>query len=396
MKKLGLALSALVLAPALASAADGARVTYDRGTKIEIPAAGFDMKLNTEIATYYSFSGGNNGYNNHNSFDVTRADLAVTGHVLNKNFTYHVRYRFGASDVLDYTDYPSWSNNAKDELREAWIQWNPNENTYVRAGRQNYQFGLQTAMDENGYMFATRALPTQSLNRAAWDIVGNGVTVATAVRSGECDALSIVAGIFNGYDDYDMLNGYSDRDTDVQGLLAINYIGNGYDRSFEGDYYQTKNLAWTLGLSGSYAKFDSLPNSYWDYGTEAYAVSLDFGVKKRGFSFQAEAIFKAVQDSPGQQYIGYYAQAGYFVVPEKVELGLRYAGMYFDRSAYSDWGYDKNASEISAIANIYLAGPALKWQVGGSWYKVPGYAGYGGIGESNTQYRVLTGLVGNF
>ena len=385
--KLGLTLGALFLAPVLASASDGARVTYDKGTKIEVPAAGFDMQLNTSLATYYSFTSVGkkdlHDIKNANSFDVARADLMVGGNIADKAFSYYLRYAFadvemGANDVYweilnGYTPGGSAAPvNNYNWLKEAWIQLNAGENTYVRAGQQKQMYGLQSSIDEEGRVFASSALPYVLASNNSSPARGTGVTASHTLKM-DCDALTVVGGIFNGY-----TGDHADVYTDVLGVLAANFIGNGYDRSYEGDYYQTKNLAWTVGVSGSYGE--------WDHES-AWRLGGDLGVKVDGFALQAEVDYQNFKESRDNSFLSYYLQASAFVVPKQLEVGLRFS--QFTRHKDATITDVRNSFEGSGVVNYYLAGPALKWQTGLSYYSLAADARY-------PEWRVLTGLVGNF
>ncbi|MBU5611796.1 porin [Geomonas azotofigens] len=86
----------------------------------------------------------------------------------------------------------------------------------------------------------------------------------------------------------------------------------------------------------------------------------DFACKWLGASMQGEYFWgKAVGETSGKELIakGGYVQAGYFVIPQRLELALRYAWMDPNRQVSND-----SISEIQGAVNYFLYGNNLKIQ----------------------------------
>jgi hypothetical protein len=371
-------------------------VYYQRGAKLAVPSAGFELKLRTEIAGYYSFTNYSAPKNNtatgivdksgsKNSFDIQRANLIVAGNVADKRFSYFIKYGAVNTDFGIYGDLFEVTNpNNGGELLETWGQWNaPNNNAKLRIGKQKLPFGLQRAMQDTDLQFVTPALSNQ-LMLAGFDRLADknkiftlsdkftGITGQSVVQSSDNMLVTWTTGVFNQ-------TAATNDGTNVLGLFGVNFAGNGYDRTVEGDRNYSQNLAWTTGLTGTFTRLSLEGRS-----VDVLNGVLDAAFKYRGFSWQSEGVVNYANDATREDSvnIGYYTQLGYFIAPQIHELAFRFSGIDSDRDLSNNRGF-----EYALNYNYYLVGDFLKFQAGVSYYDLK-------LSQVDKKYQVVKGLVG--
>ncbi len=349
-----------------ANAVEGARITYSNGLKIEVPEAGFDVKINTEINVSYSYTTRSNHGGEMNSFDPYRERLTFLGNILNKKVSYYLQYKFAGTNLtaFDNDDARAIFGKGKgnrDEsasLSEAWIQYNVEENFQFRLGRQKLQFGIVQPAGMTKLQFITRPLAYQVFGEL-YKYIPSTDAGATGYYNITVDnnVLTTSFGVFNDAES-------GDRNTSVATAANINYAANGFDRTTEGDVKYTTGIAWTAGLSALYNKVYT--------NEDAYDVGLDFALKSSGFSLQMEGFLTYLDSDKyhSSDNYGYYIQTGYFFVPKTYEGVLRFSGVALDKK----FGLNPSSEsyEYSAAINRYILGHNLKLQGAFSYYTLDG------------------------
>ena len=367
-------------------AVDGANIIYDGGTRIEIPEAGFSVKLAVEINVAYSYTAVNRGGENINSFDMYRERLTISGDALDKHINYFLQNNFETSDITAFNNASTREqfgvgNSAPAHgsgLQEGWIQYNFDKDVKLRLGRQKEQFGYALPSSTAKQQFLVRPLAYQVISEIYKLIAGTqaGATGYYSVPLESKSSLNLSLGVFNGQS-Y-AANGTTSykanyaTDTHVTGILSANYIYNGFDRSQEGDVGYTNGVSWTTGLSGSYRKadFSGVSGTSFYTGTASiYNAGIDFGLRSRGFSLQAEAFTSILdrEDASTLDNYGYYVQTGYFITPKDMEVALRFSGVDMDRHFIAG---GRDSYEYSAVFNKYILGHNLKLQAVVSYYEL--------------------------
>lgn len=122
-------------------------------------------------------------------------------------------------------------------------------------------------------------------------------------------------------------------------------------------YAEAPQLAW--GVGGTFDDQDATDANINRVTVDSsFTGSSDLIFKWRGFTFLTETYYRHLRVATGNFNLtdfGYYAQAGYFVLPKKVEVVGRAAQIYRE-------GPDNNAFEFGAGVNWYLHGNNVKWQ----------------------------------
>jgi len=113
-----------------------------------------------------------------------------------------------------------------------------------------------------------------------------------------------------------------------------------------------------LGVNAWYHQEDGLGVN----NSDAWSIGADFAAMWRGFYLLAEAHYRetdrAAAPPSDQELVGWFAQLSYFVVPQTLEVGVRYAEV--------DWENPTTQSasrEYLAVIGYYFEGHDLKAQI---------------------------------
>jgi len=301
----------LVLLPSLVRADDffQDQLTYDNGTKLKLADDSF-VRLNLSLQPRYSFIA-QDEERDQSSFSLRRARVIVSGQP-NKQVTY--RISAGLAEVKK-------NQESRPELVDAQITWNALENLGIRFGQFKSALSRQYGSSSHTLQFPERTLVsgmTVSERR-------RGAAFLSSFSSGQ---VQLGAGIFNSYGARE-----SSLPTNRHFYLAnirLNPIGlmNPYE---EGDYSQTEDLAVSFGAAYGFSPSDG-SNAL----EERQALSVDGNVKYRGFSLHSEFFWNRF-GSDSYSYsastpIGFYAQSGYFILPQRLEAAIRYSYIDCDQA----------------------------------------------------------------
>jgi phosphate-selective porin len=340
------------------TSAAASKVYWNNGTRVDFPDTGFTTTIATQLQTRYTFSDNDEsvGEQNTSSFDVHRARLIVSGTALNKEFSYRLSTDFIGGRDTDNPDSPA--------VRDAYIQWQPClDDLGVRLGAFKTGISRQFNTDQSALQFVDRSTASEyfTLGRQ------NGAALMKTFADGMVEAS---AAIFNGSSTFEGPN-QTGVDTLHTGVASvrINPMGkmNAYE---EGDLDYTEDAALSLGAAYAYGEandnsadpFNSSGN-----GSETNTINVDANLKYQGLSVAGEYFHQNVNLDQGSDVSpsGFYAQAGYFLTPKKLELAARYGYTDCDNGNASGVcaGYD-SISEAAATINYFFWRNSLKAQLG--------------------------------
>jgi phosphate-selective porin OprO/OprP len=250
-------------------------------------------------------------------------------------------------------------------------------------------FGRAEPTDDFGLMFVDRSLPSE--------LFSAGRSMGLMLHGGLFDRkldyyLAVTNGLNNNLDSVDDPDAANELDTNpavtARAVWHAMYDQLGKDFLTESDITYHKKPALDFGTSFAFNKnvgdehnvflpfsipdavrvgpggFGLVPDTE---GTDITQWGADAAFKYLGFSVQAEYFlrminsstnasdwFLATTDGGSTHQQGAYVQAGYFIVPEKLELAARVGGV---------WDFaDDNMWEYSAGVNYYIRGNNLKLQ----------------------------------
>lgn len=357
MRKIGCFSAVLVIVPITALAdgplsvpsVDEAKIYYNRGITIELPH--MDLKLNVKSQFSYAY----NDYENPsdtdvNKFDVRRLRLQAAGHLDDKTFTYKVENDFSSSSSTD--------TKKGSALKDGWIEWNADPAAILRVGQFKVPFSRQEVASDFSQQFINRSLINDFFS--AKRNVG-------PMLYGPLGYANYAIGVFNGQSDSEGEN-LSGVDTRLMGAAALNAaIGPYGDRTEEGDFAETPAFAQTVGIAALYGSAERK-----DVDLRKFDLNGDWGARYLGFSAQSEVYYSKIDPDSGSSLDnwGFYAQTGYFFVPQKWEAALRFGYIDYDKNQ----GEFDNAKEYTANVTRYIKGHDLKIQSGVTWeqYKANG------------------------
>lgn len=336
------------------------RVYWNDGTRLEFPDTGFTAQINTLIQTRYEFTDfdSDTGRGNQSSFEFERVRLAVSGTALNNEFTYMLQADFigqeGGDNISSLADQ---DGGASTELLDAYIQWNACDWGSIRMGQFKTMVSRQFNTSAAKLQFADRSEVSDyfTLGRQ------HGLAGEFDLADGK---IRLGAGIFNGISEGEGLN-VGGVDTKHTGVASVRWNAAGHIDSFEeGDVNWSENFVASIGAAFAYSQYEDLAGLV---EGDRYVVNVDGNVKVRGISFHTE-FFYGNDDVDGAadevEALGFYAQAGYFLVPKKWEIAARYGYLDCDNgNASGACAGNDNINEVTAGINYYFWKHNLKAQL---------------------------------
>ena len=298
------------------------------------------------------------GKDNISDFDIRRFKLVVDGNAISKNFGYrlqgdvssgfrtediYINYKFGAPLVVQVGQFKP--PQSRQELTGAGKQLFPERslaNDTFNLGRDqgiqangsfasklvDYRLGLfngngpNTSNTDDNHMLAGRIdlnpLGAYAMDEAGWASDKPLVNIGSSFALEKVGANDVGTG-------FDKDNDVMDVALNLDSLTATTFTAaNGKDLTW---------LLWTANLNASWMGA-SFAGEY--------------------FSLNADPALGAEWDADG-----YYLQAGYQVIPQKLELGVRYSAIK-STDVNASAKFDKNETQVGV--NYYFAKHDLKLQ----------------------------------
>jgi phosphate-selective porin len=248
----------------------------------------------------------------HNGFDIRRARVDLKGSI-----TPFFSYRLQA-DLVD-----------KPKMIDAYGEIKLADYFSITAGQFKIPFSMENLTSSNKLEMIDRSQVVEALVARSKDVIGNqngrdiGIQAGgTFLKVNNAPVIEYRIGVFNG-------SGINVADTannekDISGRLVITPIKG---LSFGGDFYKGLDKAIKPDVAGQ----SQTRNRFG--GEVSYVVA--------GFSLKAEYI--SGKDGKTNR-AGWYAQAGYFVIPQKLQILGKYDV------------YDPNTSTGNNISTNYVFG----------------------------------------
>ncbi|HKX12731.1 MAG TPA: porin [bacterium] len=338
---------------------------YDKGFFIQTDDGKYKLVFSGYAQFHFEYD--RNKGENKFGFRVRRARLTFAGNIINKSLTYKFQI-----DLVKFKD---------ELLLDAYVNYKFYEQLEVRFGQQTVPYIRQHWVSSSEQMFIDRSLASiEFINAIDQDTdkdglpdkrVRNGRDVGLMVHGrANGKKLEYYAGIFNG-------SGTNTINVNNDFLYAARAVYNikgdfGYSES---DYDFTTSPAFFFGASGFYNEVDLSADKLSQLGAET-------GVKYKGLAMTGELFYRNtkpgdVELSKTNDY-GYYAQAGYFVMPKRIEVAARASQIFLE-------GLQNDKAEFQLGLNGYpLKSKNLKLQ---SDYSVLPTATKTGI-ETSQRFRL--------
>jgi phosphate-selective porin OprO/OprP len=361
-------------------------VSYDKGIKFESEDGNFEAKLS--LRTQFRFQldkGTQDGAEYKEAFSIPRGRLQLEGFVFGKDTVY--KLEFSLADKLGFGF-----------TKDLWIEQRFSEGKLgLRLGQMKGPFNRQELVSDFASEFNERAIT------AKW--VGGGRDLGILLNNGYADkapdGVEWSVGLFNsfvaGTDEVRIENCTADP-TSGKGACPLPaggvrggdwepaiYARVGYATpKFKG--YSEADLEggparWGVGLSYKVglAQFKKgAHDSVIDNMPEG--LGFDAALKVEGLDVSLGAFLMAFVDK--QTGFGFHAQAGYFVMPKKAQIAVRFAQIPDSADA------DKNDIEARGAFNWYFHGHQWKWATDFGMTK----AGAGAVTDAQLQLRTMAQL----
>lgn len=296
---------------------------------------------------------------------IRRFKVYMGGYAYTKNLTYRVQVDLAKSGTAQMLD-------------DAWINYRFADEAQLQAGQFKMPFSRGELTSDGALQFVDRANAVEAF-KPSYDI---GAMVQGKAAGGK---LSYNAGLFNGTGQSgtrttnsgawaarvvfspfgEMRYSESDVENTPDPLLSLGagYFANTLKRNGNATFLDTTTstpgYAGTSGWLGKAAAntaiFDNTERV--DVGTYGF----DAAFKWRGFSAQGEYFGgKAEGRNLGRTVNAraYYGQAGYFLLPKRLEVAARYSGVDPNRENARD-----RQVEVTGAVSYYFQGHNLKLQV---------------------------------
>lgn len=333
----------------------GAKVYWNKGTRLDFPDSGFTANITTQIQTRYTYTDGddNLGDSNSSSFEVKRARLKIAGSALHKEFDYVFQVDMVGADGAD-------GEGSVANVQDMYLKWNACDWASVQAGQFKTYISRQFMTSSTSLQFVNRSVASEYYDLGRQ----NGASVNFMDLAD--GMVELHGGIWNGESTGEGQN-LAGVDTSHTGglMLRVNPVGemNPYE---EGDIDMTEDTAVSLGVAYLYSSGTTETEDFND-DFDAGSLSIDANVKVQGFSLHGEFFYRDFEyddANDSAEPVGFYIQTGYFVDP-KIELGARYSLVDCDsgKAPGSCAGVDE-LQEASATINYYWWKHHLKAQVG--------------------------------
>jgi phosphate-selective porin OprO and OprP len=290
-----------------------------------------------------------------NQFRVRRFKLFMNGFAFDPRLTWRVQLAFE-------------SNVANRILDDAWLGWKFADPVAIQMGQYKTPYSRQELYNDGVLQFPERSLatdafkPSRDIGFMTFGSLGKGLFTYQAgvfggagqsnLRTTE-NVMPVVRLVANPIGTM----GASEADIQNHAKPALSFGANGFvntlrkltDIAFEAELNYAGPAGW-LGRNVSRFQLGE------EVDIESWGLDAQF--KWCGFSLQAEGFWGQAkgQTSGARVYAyGWYAQAGYFILPEKLDLAGRYSYVDYNRSVSRG-----GVSVISAATSYYFRRNSLK------------------------------------
>lgn len=302
----------------------------------------------------------------YSKFELRRVKLCLSGYAYTKDLTYKMQTNF--ANLSGGT-----ISNGGGLLEETWMNYRLRDEVQFRFGQDKVQFGREFITSTTSQQFVDQSVVTTAFT-AGYD---TGFMINGKIAGG---FFNYNAGVYGGLgqNTYRATNDnaftaritanplgelkYSESDVEDSQRPLVSISGQYYMNTINPSEQNTstatnnqlnfnaKKKGW-FAISNPLSPADSQISSaeVVDYKTSG----LDAAFKWRGASFQGEFFMaRAEGHTTGNKVSarGYYAQAGYFIIPQTLELAARHSFIDPNRDVASDH-WSENTAAVSWFIN---------------------------------------------
>ena len=333
-----------------------------RGPELKLVLGGF-VQANFEDGDVSAFEGRFGETALKDRFRLRRARINLTGDFA-EQFDFKMEGDFGQSDGLN-------SSRTAFSATDIFVNWHEFPQAQIKVGQWKAPFGLEQITPDTSLYLIERSLPTGAITPDRQIGIQLWGKPFTNVWPEEKDLLTYYAGIFNG-------NGRNITNNDNNNFM---YVGRLELQPFKGKIFGQEsflklggdvlnsrdaagtNISQALNLlvndDGSLSPF-TLPTA-----DERTAWSVDAWLKLGPFDLIGEYLEeyvngRTVNGVPGMPDFttsGYYITAGYFLIPKKLQLAMRWEDLNPGQKG------NDGIHSITGGLNYYIHGDDLKLMI---------------------------------
>ncbi|MBL7685340.1 MAG: hypothetical protein JNK65_04805 [Deltaproteobacteria bacterium] len=362
---------------------DKFEATWKKGLQFKTKDEKYSMKFRVRVQPQFQYQSRNaDGKSKEDTFRIRRAKLSWEGNVFTKNLDYKLQLSVATSNFSDMLEDAYLDYRVVDPFRVQFGQFKiPYNRQQINSSGRLQLVDRSLASDEFRFSSIDRTNTTTCTLPGGATITGSGVTCTGAGVTSTTNTTDALRRFH--FDTGLMLHGdFADKKVEYavaitngtgpnrlnlnKGLLYTgrvvwNALGKyGYSES---DVENSEHPALMFGASSGFNTQDITNNKIFQAGAEA-------GFKYKGFSLQGEYFFrhnkiKELNGKPASLSTddhGYYAQAGYFILPTHLEVAARASQVFLD-------GPNNNKSEYTGGLNYYFFGHDLKLQADYSYLR---------------------------
>ena len=273
------------------------------------------------------------------SFRIRRAKTELTGWVWRRELTYELQLSWAGAEPGTSTTSP---------LEDFILNWDASKNQrfQIAVGQFKVPLGRQEMTSSNRLEFADRDLLSGEFSRGRdvgvqlWGLLGKG-------------KVEYRAGIFNGNP-----AARPENDNDKYQFNARLMFQPFGDARYSESDFESRSGKPLLAVAGQYERNNQHGSTNID-DLDTRIFGLDAVFKYNGLFLFAEyfARHRTPETSPAFDSNGFHAQAGYFLIRDRLEVAARWAG--YDPS---DLIPDNDRKEVGGVVNYYFNRHNLKLQ----------------------------------
>lgn len=298
--------------------------------------------------------------------ELKRVKLVFDGNVYSKDLTYNL--------TLNFTNIANGTTSNGGLLENAWANYKLRNELQVRVGQDKVDFGRQWLTQSTAMQFVDQSHVTAAFTPSYdtgvrihgkiadgllnYSITGTGGVGQNTFRTTTDNAFSARITV-NPLGE--MKNTESDVEYSAKPLLSIgsNFYRNTIAKT-AATTFETNNLGYAKANTGWFGINSAAQTFRTSEAIDFNMFGADAAFKWKGFFITGEYMFGEAEGQSSKYKViaqGFYAQAGYFIVPKTVELAYRYAYLDPNRNANNDlW------IENSVAASWYINEHNLKLQ----------------------------------
>jgi phosphate-selective porin len=273
------------------------------------------------------------------SFRIRRAKTELTGWVWHRTLTYELQLSWAGAEAGTSTTSP---------LEDFILNWDASNDQrfQIAMGQFKVPLGRQEMTSSNRLEFADRDLLSGEFSRGR-DV---GVQLWGLLAKGKVEYR---AGIFNGNP-----AARPDNDNDKYAFDARLMFQPFGDARYSESDFESRGGKPLLAVAGQFERNNQHGSTNVD-DLDTRILGVDAVFKYRGLFLFAEyfARHRTPETSAAFDSNGFHAQAGYFLIRDRLELAARWAG--YDPS---DLIPDNDRTEVGGVVNYYLNKHSLKFQ----------------------------------